>query len=121
MTEKALTLTENEQSVFDVLDHHRGRGQAIGLDAVAAYTGLSEREVQSAVAELIEHHGRPIGSAVKKPMGYYLIETEEELAESLNQLTHRLTALARRIAALKQSTTPVVLQQLAIELTEEAA
>lgn len=121
MTEKAITLSESEQAVFDVLGRHRGRGQAMGLDTVAAYTGLSERDVQSAVAVLIEHHGVPIGSAVKKPMGYYLIETEAELAESLSQLTHRITALARRVAALKRSTTPVVLQQLAIELNEEAA
>jgi phenylpyruvate tautomerase PptA (4-oxalocrotonate tautomerase family) len=49
-------------------------------------------------------------------MGYYLIQTPDELEESLSQLVHRLTALARRIAALKQSTTPIVLKQLALEI-----
>lgn len=115
------TVRPDEQAVLEVLQRHRGRAQAIGLDVLAASAGLSERDVQSAVALLIEQHSMPIGSAVKKPMGYYLIETEAELAESLSQLTHRITALARRVAALKRSTTPVVLQQLAIELTEEAA
>jgi len=109
------TLTPDECAVLDVLRRHRGRAAAIGLDAVAGIAGISERSVQHVVAQLIEHHGHPVGSAVQHPMGYYLIETPDELAESLNQLVHRLTALARRIAALKQSTTPIVLQQLALE------
>ncbi len=108
-------LTPDERAVLDVLVRHRGRAAAIGLDSVAGIAGVSERTVQHVVAQLIEHHGYPIGSAVAAPMGYYLIETPDELAESLSQLVHRLTALARRIAALKQSTTPIVLQQLALE------
>lgn len=112
------TVRPDEQAVLDVLQRHRGRAQAIGLDVLAACAGISERDVQSAVALLIEQHSIPIGSAVKKPMGYFLIETEDELAESLSQLTHRITALARRIAALKQSTTPIVLHQLALEIEE---
>lgn len=123
MTESTSTVrfAVDAQAVARVLAKYRGRANAVGLDTVAALTGMTERQVQTAVAELIESHGMPIGSAVKKPMGYFLIETEDELVESLSQLTHRITALARRIAALKQSTTPLVLQQLAIELTEEAA
>ena len=111
-------LTPDERAVLDVLVGHRGRAAAIGLDAVAGIAGISERSVQHVVAQLIEHHGHPVGSAVQHPMGYYLIETPEELAESLSQLVHRLTALARRIAALKQSTTPIVLQQLALEIDQ---
>ena len=111
-----IPLSEDERAVLEVLLRHRGRAAAIGLDAVAGIAGLSERTVQHVVAQLIEHHGHPIGSAVQHPMGYYLIETQEELAESVSQLVHRLTALARRIAALKQNTTPIVLQQLALEI-----
>mgnify|MGYP001593389712 CR=1 FL=1 len=125
MTAKALSpqpsavsteLSPDEKSVLEVLVRHRGRAAAIGLDAVAGIAGISERVVQDVVVHLIEQHGHPIGSAVKHPMGYYLIETPDELAESLSQLVHRLTALARRIAALKQSTTPIVLRQLALEI-----
>jgi hypothetical protein len=112
----ATTLSPDEYTVLAELRRHRGRARAIGLDTIAILTDLSERHVQQVVAALIEDHGLPIGSAVKKPMGYFLIETEEELAESLSQLVHRLTALARRIAALKRSTLPLVLQQLALEL-----
>lgn len=109
-------LTPDERAVLDVLVRHRGREAAIGLDAVAGIAGISERTVQDIVVHLIERHHHPIGSAVKHPMGYYLIQTPDELAESLSQLVHRLTALARRIAALKQSTTPIVLRQLALEI-----
>ena len=109
-------LSADEGAVLAELRRHRGRGRAVGLDLLAIVTDLSERHVQQVVASLIEDHGLPIGSAVKKPMGYFLIETDEELAESLSQLTHRITALARRIAALKRSTLPLVLQQLALEL-----
>lgn len=115
------TVRPDAQAVLEVLQRHRGRAQAIGLDVLAASAGISERNVQSAVAVLIEQDGQPIGSATAQPAGYYLIETEDELAASLGQLTHRIVSLARRISALKRSTTPVVLQQLAIELTEEAA
>lgn len=108
--------SEDERAVWAVIARHRGRAEAVGLDAVAAMVGISERHVQFAISSLIEQRGLPIGSAVKKPMGYFVIETDAELAESLSQLTHRIVALARRVAALKQSTLPVVLQQLALEL-----
>ena len=114
----APTMSAEESAVLAVLAWHRGRAAAIGLDALALMSGLSERVVQEVVAQLIERHGQPIGSAVKKPMGYFVIETDAELAESLSQLVHRLTALARRIAALKRSTTPIVLQQLALDIGE---
>lgn len=110
--------TEDERAVLYVLGYHRGRASAIGLDSVAGIAGISERTAQHVIAHLIEDHGQPIGSAVKKPMGYFLIETEEELAESLSQLVHRITALARRCAALKQSTTPLILKQLALEIEQ---
>lgn len=109
-------LTADERIVLAELQRHRGRDRAIGLDTLAIQTSLSERHVQQVVAMLIEAHGLPIGSAVKKPMGYFLIETDAELAESLSQLVHRITALARRIAGLKRSTTPIVLRQLALEM-----
>jgi len=111
-------LTAEARAVLSTVQRHRGRGRAVGLEVVAGLTGLSERNVQEIIAHLIEHHGYPIGSAVKKPMGYFLIETQDELDESVSQLLHRLTALARRIAALKHSTTPLVLQQLALDLDQ---
>lgn len=114
-------LTPDEQAVWTVLARHRGRASAIGLDVVAAIADLSERRVQQSIAALIEVHGRPIGSACTRPMGYFLIETDAELIESVSQLTHRVRALVRRIAALQKSTGPLVLQQLALELTEDAA
>lgn len=111
-------LSPDERAVLDVLLRHRGRAAAIGLESVAGIAGISERTVQHVVAQLIEQHGHPIGSAVQHPMGYYVIETQEELAESLSQLVHRLTALARRIAALKQITAPIVLKQLALDIEQ---
>ena len=113
-----MPLSPDERAVLDVLVRHRGREAAIGLDAVAGIAGISERTVQDIIVHLIERHHHPIGSAVKHPMGYYLIQTPDELEESLSQLVHRLTALARRIAALKQSTTPIVLKQLALEIEQ---
>ena len=110
----------DELVVLAELRRYRGRARAVGLDVMASLTGLSERHVQQVVAALIEMHGMPIGSAVKKPMGYFLIENEDELAESLSQLVHRITALARRIAALKHSTLSVVLQQLSLDLKDVA-
>lgn len=114
-------LSPDERAVWSVLARHRGRRQTIGLDELALAAQVPERVVQRVIAHLIELHCLPIGSAVTKPMGYFIIETEDELAESVSQLLHRLTALARRIAALKKSTTPVVLHQLALRIEEDAA
>lgn len=120
MTEQT-DLTSEERAVWAVMTRHRGRLNTIGLDALALAADVPERCVQHVIAHLIERHHLPIGSAVKKPMGYFVIETDDELAESVTQLTHRLTALARRIAALKKSSTPKILQQMAMEFTEDAA
>ena len=67
----ATTLTPDEQAVLAELRRHRGRACAIGLDTLAILTSISERHVQQLVASLIEAHGLPIGSAVKKgtPVG----------------------------------------------------
>ena len=109
-------LSAEERAVLTEVQRHRGRPHAVGLDLVACVTGLAERQVQYIIVRLIERHGVPIGSAVTKPMGYFLIETEDELAESLSQLVHRITALAKRIAAMKRSTVPIVLNQMAIDM-----
>jgi hypothetical protein len=116
----AADLSPEERAVWAELRRHAGRPEAIGLDVLAGISGVAERTVQDVVAHLIERHGFPIGSAVTKPMGYFVIQTEAELSEAVGQLAARLSALARRIAALKKSTTPLVLNQLAIELGEAA-
>lgn len=113
-------LSPEEGAVWTVLHRHRGRLQAIGLDALAVAADVPERTVQLVIAHLIERHHLPIGSAVKKPMGYFVIQTDAELAESVTQLLHRLTALARRIAALQKIAAPIVLQQVAINWEDAA-
>lgn len=113
-------LSPDERAVWAVLHRHGGRANTIGLDALALASDLPERTVQHVVSHLIERHQVPIGSAVSKPMGYFVIQTDEELQESVSQLVHRLTALARRIAALKKSTTPLVLQQVAMSWEDAA-
>jgi hypothetical protein len=114
-------LSLEERAVWAVLARHHGRLNTIGLQAIALAADVPERSVQMVIAHLIERHHLPIGSAVKKPMGYFMIETDEELAESVGQLLHRLTALARRIAALKKVATPIVLCQAVLDLdTDEA-
>ncbi len=114
-------MTREEEAVWKVLAIHRGRKDAVKLSTVAFLTDLTERDVQFAVSALIETHGLSIGSSCQRPTGYYIIETPEELEQSLGQLSHRITALAKRIAALKKSTLPLVLNQLAIELEEVKA
>ncbi|BFU90127.1 MAG: hypothetical protein NTAFB01_13140 [Nitrospira sp.] len=115
-----LDLSPEEVAVWAVLNRHRGRLSAIGLDALALASDVPERAVQHVIAHLIERHGCAIGSACTKPMGYFVIQTEAELSASVSQLLHRLMALARRIAALKKSSTPIVLQQAALDLEDAA-
>lgn len=113
-------MTPEESLVWSIIHTHRGRGAVISAEQLAEQTGLSSRTVRLHISTLVETYGLPIGSAVKAPTGYFVICNEEDFNESVGQLAHRITALAKRIAALKKSTLPVVLNQLAMELGEGA-
>ena len=109
------TLSPDEQAVLDVLLRHRGRGQAIHKEQLAASIGLDVRKVRLVIVRLIEEHGQPIGSISTAPAGYFLVETPDDATQAAHELQTRIVQLAKRLSKLKHSTTPVVLHQLALD------
>lgn len=114
----ALDLSADETAVLAALARHRGRAQAINKEALAFEVGLSERMVRRAIVHLIKRHGQPIGCTSHQPGGYFLIETAEEQREAEDELAHRITSLAIRLARLKKNTPAQILDQLRLALDE---
>lgn len=68
-------------------------------DAVNLRSDRTDVRVRSAISALIED-GQPIGSWAG---GYYLIETQEELEEVIEQIRVRIRGMQWRIKAIKKN------------------
>jgi hypothetical protein len=112
-------LSPQEYAILEELRRHVGRESALGVEAVAAFTGISGRVVQTVVKHLIEVHGYPIGSATGKPHGYYWIEDTEDLRRAKAQLAHRIIETAKRLRALDRNALADVMGQMELVLSEE--
>lgn len=66
-----------------------GREHALSSTEITRRTGLSERKVQQVIRALRMKHGHPVGAAVEEPMGYYIAERQEELADMARALRSR--------------------------------
>lgn len=75
-------MTAAERSVWFVIRNHEGAARAIKAEDVSTLSGLSVRNVQRAIHELIHRHRKPIGGSMSAPYGYYLAVTPEERAEA---------------------------------------
>lgn len=97
-------LPEPEAEIWRILQaNHRGRGNAIGMRALAAMVGLSTRSVQSAIEWLIKEHARPIGSSCSRPCGYYVIIDQEDLEHTFRNRVNRGISNLSAAYALKSA------------------
>ena len=66
--------------------------------------GISARDVQKVIDHLVFRHKVPVGTSMRAPYGNYLIETDEDLARSVQLFTRRgLHSLARASGLRRQS------------------
>jgi biotin operon repressor len=80
----------------------RGRGRAVSAVVLGARLGISQRVLRAAVNEL-RNLGKPVGSAVEAPAGYYVPETREEALECSAHLWARVREIARVARAFDQA------------------
>ena len=106
-------LTHEEETILATLRH--GRGNALSMKFVAESAGLNSRSLQAIIHHLIVHHGKAIGSTSKAPAGYYLIETEAELAEATKHLESRALSVLHRMASLKKVGFAELLKQMSLK------
>lgn len=109
-------LPPKERAVYVAL--RRGRPNARRVPDIAAAAGLSPRETQTVIERLILDHGVPIGSAMGKPAGNYLIDSPEDLDATAGLLRSRAIHVLRRVAALQQMTFERLMAEIQTELLE---
>lgn len=81
-----------------------GREQARQVGEIAREARVPSRRVQELVSHLLLEHQWPIGTAMAEPYGNYLIDSTEELAETVALLRMRgISSLARAAALRKMS------------------
>jgi len=92
----------------------RGRDRAIKRLELAEACGISGRKVQEAVAILINDYGLFIGS--HPTLGYWMMETEEELELARRNLRGRALKMLRRLSKLEKKSVEEVFGQLLLDL-----
>lgn len=112
----ALEMDSDEISVYGIIRRHSGRDHAVSVEEISRLSGVAPRQVRDIVKGLIERHRVRIGSALKKPAGYYMIETREEAEQ--NELTLRRLGLSvlSRAAAIRKLTVREYMRRLQTEL-----
>lgn len=106
--------------VLDAIRRHIGRENAISMHEIAWLTGRSTRDIQAIVKFLVEERSVPIGTAVSKPFGYYLIRRESELRDNYRHFVRRgVSNLKHARAYNKASVVGPIVGQLEIEIREK--
>ena len=96
-----------------------GRQAAVSSTEITRRTGLSERKVQQIIRALRMKHGEPIGAAVEEPMGYYIAERQEELADMARALRSRALKVLAVAARFSRRSMAMEFSQGVIEMEEE--
>lgn len=104
--------------VLHVVRQHPGREHAVSMHEIERQTGIPARQVQTLVKLLVEERHLPIGTATRRPWGYYWIVTDSERREVRNHLMRRALSTLKHARALDadEVVAPLVGQlELAVE------
>ena len=84
--------TETKDDLKEAILHYLKYGQenATSKNRLLEFCGLSSNQTDDRILRLaikdLRHEGKRIGLSLKKPSGYYLIETADELAQCMHTL-----------------------------------
>ncbi|GER92668.1 hypothetical protein A45J_0386 [hot springs metagenome] len=109
-------LTHEESHILRLIQ--RGRANALSVRLLASMTGLKDVEVRQIVRHLIMEHGVLIASSVSKPVGFYIAETPEEIAEATRSLRHRGIMILMRAAKLQKISLEEIFNQSRMEYAD---
>lgn len=110
------TMMSDEQMVWFFLRRRRGRDHAISVSELSDKTSIEDVSVRAIVKGLIEEHHKLIGSATSPPVGFYIIETREELRVVCNSLKGRALSILYRMSVLKRCGIRRLLKDLELEI-----
>jgi hypothetical protein len=109
--------SDDERTVACVLQW--GRGGAMQVTDIARRTGIPSRRVQELIEHLIRAHELPIGTAMRRPFGNYLIDKPQDLEETVALLRTRGISHLARAASLKRMSLKRYLAEVQLELEED--
>lgn len=89
--------------IIALLQRHKGKANALTVEEITRRLhikkiGFTNPHVRKAIKEIIKDSQIPIGSCAK---GYFLIETENERLEVIDNLVKRQAGISTRIKALR--------------------
>lgn len=118
----AIPASSNERRIWDLIASHKGYRNPVSIRMLHSVTGLSERAIKDAVAELIVTHKLRIGalrggSLAADASGYFVIESAEDLAIAVRPYEGQVLAMLRRLRVLQGGKQQIRewLGQLAVE------
>jgi hypothetical protein len=97
-----LNVTPVERRVYDLIKRHKGHRNPVSINYINNATGISERKIKDAVAELVTSHKILIGAlrgAVS--YGYFIIESAEDQEVALAPFRAQILSMLRRMRVLQ--------------------
>lgn len=104
-------LSDEEYKVWEIIERHQGRENAIKVDSLAWQTRIEGVRVREIVSHLVKEHGRLIGSSTGNPPGFYVITDRAELERQIRSLRHRGIMCLVRAAALSKTSLEEIFKQ----------
>lgn len=114
-------MSPDEARIWTLVAARQGRANAIGAAELARVTGVADRVVRKIVKGLIEEHGCPIASSPHQPPGYFIPEELPEILQALDSLKGRALSILVRMSRLRRTTLRETIDQLLLDLHEDAA
>lgn len=90
----------NERRIYDLIAGHHGHKNPVSIEVLHRITNLSERATKLAVAELIVTHGVLIGASRQEPVGYFMIESDEDREVGSGPLRGQIIQMLRRLRVI---------------------
>lgn len=106
--------------LLEVLRMRLGRSNAIKAEDLARRVHSNRRKVLDLVSELRRTYGVKIGTDRSSTGGLYLIQTQQEWDETVRQLRHDFSTLARTVSGMcGKRETAEMLGQLRAQFSDE--
>lgn len=102
----------NERAVWRVIRYRIGRKYPITAQKIADAAGISKPAAVLAIRSLRTDHLMRIGYASTRPIGYYIIASDEEARESTARLLSLVTASIRLLAIARRTPTSDVISDI---------
>ncbi len=91
-----------KQIIINIFKNRPGRRNALRIDELQKLTGINNRELRASISELRKQGILILSSCAKRPYGYYLAETPEEVREGVADLISRARDLSETIRGIQK-------------------